>query len=65
MLNYIAWGLVCSISGHFLGTSIETIIYKKKSNKIFNNGFFVGLTIGVIRAYTGKPIAEYIVSCCT
>ena len=59
MLNYLLWGFVGSLSGYALGTSIETIIYKKNSNKLFNNGFFIGLTIGVVRAYTGKPIIEY------
>ena len=59
MLNYLFWGLVGSLSGYVLGTSIESIIYKKKSKKFFNNGFFIGLTIGVVRAYTGKPIFEY------
>ena len=59
MLNYLFWGLVCSLSGYSLDTSIEKIIYKKNSNKLFNNGFFIGLTIGVVRAYTGKPIVEY------
>lgn len=59
MINYIFWGFVGSSSGYVLGTSIEGIIYKKNSNKIFNIGFFIGLTIGVVRAYAGKPIIEY------
>ena len=59
MLNYLFWGLVGSLSGYSLGTSIEQIICKKYSHKLFNNGFFVGLTIGLVRAYTGKPIVEY------
>ena len=58
MLNYIAWPFFGSTAGYILGTVIENLIYKRNSNEFFNNGFFIGLTIGAVRAYTGKPIIE-------
>ena len=62
MYNYFTWPLILftgSIAGSILGTSIKNVIYNKKSTEFFNNGFFIGLTIGAVRAYTGKPIIEY------
>lgn len=65
-MSYLYYGTIGAFSGsivfHVLDESVR--IFRKKvqfedSYVIFNKGFFIGLGLGLLRAYNSKPFLEY------
>lgn len=65
-MSYLYYGTIGAFSGsiifHVLDESMR--MFRKKvqfedSYVIFNKGFFIGLGVGLLRAYNSKPFLEY------
>ncbi len=65
-MSYLYYGTIGAFSGsivfHVLDESVR--MFRKKvqfedSYVIFNKGFFIGLGLGLLRAYNSKPFLEY------
>ena len=65
-MSYLYYGTIGAFSGsivfHVLDESLR--MFRKKvqfedSYVIFNKGFFIGLGLGLLRAYNSKPFLEY------
>lgn len=65
-MSYLYYGTIGAFSGsivfHVLDESVR--MFRKKvrfedSYVIFNKGFFIGLGVGLLRAYNSKPFLEY------
>ena len=65
-MSYLYYGTIGAFSGsivfHVLDESVRMLRKKvqfEDSYVIFNKGFFIGLGLGLLRAYNNKPFLEY------